>query len=56
MDEIGKKKVEKIIEKVIDTLELECDNQGIQIFEDEIFEIADEIRYQLTGEYGTEEE
>ena len=50
MDEVGKRKVEAIIERTIETLENQCDWKGIQIFEDEIAEIADEIRYQLTGE------
>ena len=50
MDEAGKRKVEAIIERTIETLENQCDWKGIQIFEDEIAEIADEIRYQLTGE------
>lgn len=56
MDAEGKKKVEKIIEKVIEELEFQCDKQGIQIFEDEIFDIGNEIRYKLTGEYLDEEE
>lgn len=51
MDEKGKQKVEEIIENTMDTLERECDNNGIQIFSDEIDWIADEIRYKLTGEY-----
>lgn len=51
MDAIGKQKVEEIIENTIDTLERECDDKGIQIFQEEIDWIADEIRYKLTGEY-----
>ena len=51
MDAIGKQKVEEIIEEVMDKLEYECDEKGIQIFQEEIDWIADEIRYKLTGEY-----
>ena len=56
MDELGKQKVEQIITHTIETLEYQCDAKGIQIFEDEIFDIANEIRFKLTGEYMEEDE